>query len=53
MCAVLFDGMLAVSVCVCVCVCVCVQARAYVCVYTLPPVGLFRLHKFCDIREYF
>ena len=32
---------------VCVCVCVCV------CVYTLPPVGFFRLHDVCDIREKF
>ena len=30
-----------------VCVCVCV------CVYTLPPVGFFRLHDICDIREKF
>ena len=35
--------------CVCVCVCVC----ACVCVYTLPPVGFFRLHDVCDIREKF
>ena len=27
------------------CVCVCV------CVYTLPPVGFFRLHDVCDMRE--
>ena len=29
------------------CVCVCV------CVYTLPPVGFFRLHDICDICEKF
>ena len=29
------------------CVCVCV------CVYTLPPVGFFRLHEVFDIREKF
>ena len=34
-------------VCVCVCVCFCVS------VYTLPPVGFFRLHEVFDIREKF
>ena len=37
------------SVCVCVCMCVCVYVC--VCVYTLPPVGFFRLHDVCDIRD--
>ena len=41
------------SVCVCVCVCVCACVYVCVCVYTLPPVGFFRLHSVCDIREKF
>ena len=36
---------LSLSLCLCVCMCVCV------CVYTLPPVGFFRLQDICDIRE--
>ena len=29
------------------------DVRVCMCVYTLPPVGFFRLHDVCDIREKF